>query len=102
MLGYSPWVCTWTLHLEVEIKTIELSSRQDKEIGSNNLLSEKEKQEIIYKTSGNYNIQRSSNAYVPFNSLNFSEGNMPVYDLNTENVGESIIINCFVEYDSEN
>ena len=22
--------------------------------------------------------------YVPFNSLNFSEGNMPVYDLNTE------------------
>ena len=67
-----------------ESKPVEISSRKDKESGSNNFVSEKTKQEMIYKNSGNYNMERRSNAFVPFNSLTLSEGTMPVHDLNTE------------------
>ena len=67
-----------------ESKPVEISSRKDKESGSNNFVSEKSKQEMIYKNSGNYNKERRSNAFVPFNSLTLSEGTMPVHDLNTE------------------
>jgi hypothetical protein len=82
------WVCVQAGGLIIrengESKTIEISSRKNEESGSNHFVSEKEKQEIIYKNSGNYNMQRRSNAYVPFNSLTLSEGSMPVHDVNTE------------------
>ena len=75
-----------------ESETIEISSRKYKESGSNNSVSEKEKQEMIYTNSGNSNMQRRSNAYVPFNSLTLSEGTMPFYNLNTESKGEYALL----------
>ena len=44
-----------------ESKPVEISSRKNKESGSNNFVSEKEKQEMIYKNSGNYYMQQSTN-----------------------------------------
>ena len=59
------WVCVQAGVLNIsengESETIEISSKDDKESGSNNFVSEKEKQEMIYKNSGNYYMQQSTN-----------------------------------------
>ena len=73
-----------------ETKEIETkSSRYDKEGEMTNIISEKDKQEMLYRNSFNDTSRRAGNAYVPFNSRTLSEGIVTVQELTTESSAQT-------------
>ena len=67
----------------IETRVINVNGREN-----SSYLSENEIQEMIYNNRNNSRRQRIRNAYVPFNSLTFSEDTLSAQDLKTESTEE--------------